>query len=164
MKHNWQNSGQLGQPVGYTMTKVGDVRWGWLWRKSTWDIRTDAEHPLTYISSSGLRYRMDRHFVSDFGSIPPPLRALPGLNETRFIGYLFHDSAYCHGGLWMSFDGGGEYSFQRLHRDVVDGLLREMVERDPTPGGMILAASIYYAVRSFGGLARYGGGDVRSMG
>jgi hypothetical protein len=164
MRGRFINTGHGGlDPRGYELNYLDQTRWGLLWRKELWEFRLLPYTSLQYRSNVGDLWCPNRYFLTDFGSIPPPLRGLPGLSAARFLfPYLFHDSGYSDGGLWRSVDGGLTWVFRELTRAQVDALLLEMIQNDVHPGGFVLAHAVHGAVRVFGGLCNYAGGDPRT--
>jgi hypothetical protein len=154
------NTGMMGQAKGYDERLDHYDRWGWLWEKPIYEITINQSKPLTYIDTNGDLWQPDFHFLTDFGSIPPPLQSVPGLDRERFANaYLFHDSSYTHKGLWM-LNSTGNYRFVGLERKKCDEMLKEMIRFEMSPGNVVLAGIIYRAVRLFGG-SGYGRGDYR---
>lgn len=88
---------------------------------------------------------------TDFGSIPVPLRGLPGLSETRFARpYLFHDGDYTEHAVLVSRDGGSTWEHTIISRQEADAFLLEMIQFDVDPGGKCLRNTIWSQVRMWG--------------
>ncbi len=137
---------------------IESKRWGWLWRVDTWQYCADAKAPLTYCQPDGTMIRPDRHFYLDFGSIPPPLAAFPTLSRTRFLGpYIFHDSGYRFGGLWIKTSWEEEWTFAEYTRDAADDLLRRQIRA--WGGNEYQAALVYRGVRLGAPWVKYPSGD-----
>jgi len=96
--------------------------WGFLWKVDEWVYYANAERPLTYIAPDKTEMQPNKKFNTDFGSIPPPLMAMPSLSRTRFLhSYLFHDSGCRQGGLYVRPVGStGPFVFQQITRDQMD--------------------------------------------
>ena len=136
-------------PQGYTSTIVGHRRWGWLWRVAERRIELDADAPLTLETWPHNFVQTDRIFVSDFGSIPPPITGVPGFSKTRFPkSYLFHDSACQQKGLYVASAIDGPYEFKPLGHEFVHALLRACVSAEGCSS--VNAAAIHRAVSWFG--------------
>jgi len=171
MKGRFLNSGQNGQLMGYDCDLVGHEKWCLFWTKPVFEFHLSRNHPLTYRANDGTLYQPDRHFVFDWGSVPPPLQGLPNLIHDRFLFYPFHDSAYMDGGLWVVspeiradnyLDLVTNRQFVKLPRKKADDLLREAIPNDPTPGSIVVAGAVWSAVRAGGVFCNYGkAGDVR---
>jgi len=98
--------------------------WWGLWKVDIWEYFTNPGYPLTHIQPDGTRTQPDRHFITDFGSIPPPLMSFPSFSRTRFIhAYLMHDSGYKHGWLWTMKPGTVAYVFTLYTKAQMDDLL-----------------------------------------
>ena len=104
-------------------------RWGWCWSVPLFEFR-QGRPPLTFHDADGTCYQPDNHFVSDGGSIPPPLWGIPGLRLNPMAwtrSYPIHDSLFQYGGAYVRSRGEGRYAFRLLARTFADGLLRRMV-------------------------------------
>jgi hypothetical protein len=99
----------------------GQESWGWLWKVDSWIYYSDPIRPLTYLAPDGRQMQPNRKFHTDFGSIPPPLMALPTLSRTRFLhAYLFHDSGCRQGGLYVRQGAVGAFGFEQMTRAQMD--------------------------------------------
>lgn len=164
MAPGFQNTGStrngIREPVGYTARYDHSERWCWLWTREIYEITIDRKNPLVYVDEAGAWWMTDRHYTTDFGSIPPPLQSIPGMDRERHrFPYLFHDSAYQEGGLWKSLDSGRTWRFHELARVEADKMLSEMIRHDLEPGGAITRLTIFWGVR-LGGVNAYGQGDL----
>ena len=151
MKPHWLNRyGGYSDPiVGYTD--------GW-WSKPIREVTLSETNPITYVDADGYGWQSDRHFKTDWGSVPRCVQLLPGYDRERYVGYLLHDSAYnvhdaANGhGLWRtktvletSVDASGmisflpvqkflavreNFEFIRLDRGQVDAMLHDMILAD----------------------------------
>lgn len=116
--------------------------WCFFWKVDEWIYYADPINPLTYVAPDGTEMRPNKKFYTDFGSIPPPLMALPSLGRTRFIHtYLFHDDACRHGGLWWKKPGKSIFIFQSMSRDESDEWIKLWVGAD---GGNAWQRQIIY--------------------
>lgn len=159
-------------PKGYTLVK-DPIRS--TWRKAIYEFTLDGNFPLTYVSASGVKYRTDRHFYTDQGSVPKLFCQL-FVPKDRFLGFYLHDSAFIHGGLWMNEpqwemtteigrDGMlnfvPKFVFREMTREKVDALLHDMVLADPRPGWNFTANCVWLGVRIGSLWTHYGEGDAR---
>lgn len=157
---NWQPDNDPGMPFeykcGYLCQKNYDEKWPTKygpWTKTIWDC--EIRFPsLMYVCENGNYIKPSFNFYkTDFGSIPPPIRGLPGLSETRFLlGYLFHDNIYIVNGhwVWISYDQGNNWTSISFTREQTDNLLREMIIHDPQPGNIFIRNIIWSQVRMWG--------------
>ena len=166
MKPGFYNTGYLvdgvKQPKGWHSDPCGQVPYlkifGWVVSyKAIYDVRMVREHPLTYVSNNGICYRTDRHFQSDGMSNPKATQIF--WERLRFLGPIFHDSAYCFGTLWQSeweVDKNGvliawpSFTEKEVTRKQADDLLFEMLENDPFPANAASSYAIWSAVRMSG--------------
>ena len=130
---------------GYELDKVRSERYMLIFPKAIYEFNLDAKDPLTFVLDTGVMLQPDRHMAeTDLGSIPVPLQ--PFFPKDEFLlSYLFHDSAYKHGGLYVRKPGDADYTFEAMNRDDIDGLLRMMIKAEG--GGAIKRSLIYNAVR-----------------
>ena len=120
----------------------------------------NVEKRLTWISPEGHKVQLDRHFETDFGSIPPPLGVFPSLTRTRFLPpFLFHDSGCQHGGLWIEKAGTNGFVFYDMTRLELDRLLRVWV--GAWGGNALQRCEIYTGVRIGAPFMKFPTGDVR---
>lgn len=138
---------------GYDTHWLRTEKWGWFWPftwcKAIHSFQLHRLHPLTWVDRNGMHYQPDRHEQeTDLGSIPPPLRARFPQDEYE-PAYVFHDSAYRHGGLYTSVTLDGPYKFTRMTRKEADDLLADIIYA--LGGGACKRATIWTAVRAFGG-------------
>lgn len=149
----------IQQPLGYKDRFDHYDSWGLFWKKPIYEITIVMNHPLMYRDVNGKLWMTDKHFWTDFGSTPPPMQSIPGLDrELHRFPYLFHDNDYQEKGLWCSEDEGKTWKFVKLSRMQSDLLLYEMVKYDINPGGLCNRISIFAGVR-LGGYFNYGKGD-----
>ena len=123
-----------------------DPEWeGRMWGKPTWEFTNSPTDPLT-CELQGTLYRPDNHFRTDYGSVPRLAQVLMPMwfDRARFTrSYIFHDSSYAHGGVWVGITGG--WKFHKLTRKQADQLLRDMVRLEGGSRGA--ASAIYWGVR-----------------
>ena len=148
----WINSGLNGQVCGYrTDLDHYEERIWPLSPISIYRFCLDADNPLTYQDAAGADWQPDRHYLTDWGSIPNCLAW--HLSRTEALGFLLHDSAYSHRGLWRRRPGDSAFTFCRLERDEVDRQLRDSYLAQWHHGGRVQrlrargrAAEIYAGV------------------
>jgi hypothetical protein len=120
------------------------------WSATMWEFTNDAERPLTF-ARTPFSAQPDRHFRTDFGSIPSVCQIIPALQKDRyFYSYLFHDSAYRHHAWYVSIDG-SPFARCGITRAQADLWLHEMLLIQGASS--LTAATIYRAVRLFGRFA-----------
>lgn len=123
-------TGDLGKLVnvhGFDFIFHHYERYAVVLRKPIFEFTLHELLPLTFIDDRGRAWRPDRHFFTDGGSVPKclqwafdPLDALPG--------YIFHDAACLHGGLWCMEPGGYTFEFHKLGRYERDAMLYAIQE------------------------------------
>jgi hypothetical protein len=160
----FQNTGMtrngIREAVGYTARFDHSERWCWFWQRQIYEITIAKHNPLVYVDEAGAWWMTDRHYFTDWGSVPPPLQSIPGLDRERHrFPFLFHDSGYQEGGLWRSTDSGRTWLFIELARVEVDKMLAEMIRHDIEPGGTVNRLAIFWGVR-LGGAGHFGRGDL----
>ena len=105
----------------------GDHWQGGFWGKQIYEFRNNRRTPLT--ATCGIvQYKPDNHFFTDLGSVPLTLQySLPKwFAKDRYIrAYIFHDSAYKHGGVWVCING--KWTFRNLTRKQADDMLYHML-------------------------------------
>ena len=183
MKPGFYNTGMIVDGVkqlkGYECDQLMQVPYltigSWvLSYKAIYDFTLNPLHPLTFLHPAGVFIRPDRHFQTDRMSNPKCTQWI--WERDRFLGAFFHDSTYCHGGLWMArgaswksvpeLDETGtikflpKFEFQEMSRLEADNLLAVMIRHDPAPGSRLSAAAIWLGVR-LGGWASWQKGDFR---
>ena len=107
-------------------------RWGWFWKVPLFEFR-QGKPPLTFHDYDGSNYQPDNHFISDGGSIPPPLWGLPFFTLNPMAGpksYPPHDSAFKYRGLYVRRRGEAFYRFRLLPRKFLNDLLKRMIEAE----------------------------------
>jgi len=145
--------GWFENPRGFRRDKLRNQRYLLLFHKAVYEFTLDSVAPLTFHLPSGVRIQPDRHLAeTDMGSTPASLQLF--VPKDRFLlSYLFHDSAYHHGGLYMAYPPySDEFNFQPMSQFEADCLLRTMVRAEGASA--VGAALIYRAVR-LGGWASY---------
>jgi len=129
------------QPALDAQGRVLFKRWGLLWKVPLFEFTNSPIAPLTFCDADGSDWQPDNHFVTDGGSIPPPLWDMPFLslgpwNSPR--AFPLHDSIFTYGGAYR----GGK--FYRISRDHADGILRRAVLADT--GSKASAAAVRIGV------------------
>ncbi len=106
--------------------------WLW-WRVPLWEFTNDPDDPLTYRDGDGTDYQPDRHYLTDGGSIPPPLWGLGVLQLSPWAfprPYSFHDCGFQYGGLYVRRPAGIAFVFERMTRQALNALLCRMIRAD----------------------------------
>ena len=111
----------------------------------------DADHPLQFRMKDGTVLRTTDGFPTDGGSVKP-IAAQLWIPKDRFIGFLFHDDIYQHGGCWRKRPG-CDWEWVRLSRAQADELLRMMCRCDPVPCGAWKSGLVWAGVRIGGWVA-----------
>jgi hypothetical protein len=137
---------------GYDLHWVRNEKWGFWpfrWSKAIHTFQVDLRNPITWVDKDGMHWQPDRHEEeTDLGSIPPPLRSCFPQDEFE-PGYVFHDSAYKHGGLYCSVTLDGPYEFEKVTRKFADNLLADIIMA--LGGGACRRGIVWSAVRCGGG-------------
>ncbi len=94
-------------------------------RKAIFEFSLDSKAPLIFEDKDGNWWMPDRHFFTDWGSIPITLQWL--IPKDTYLGYLFHDSGYKHHGLWFSEAGYQKFCFKKLTMTQANELLYDMM-------------------------------------
>jgi hypothetical protein len=94
--------------------------------RAIFEFTSEAVAPLSYETDTGRMIRPDRHFFTDGGSVPLLAESL--IQRDAFLpAYLFHDSAYEHGGLFECPQGSDIFTFRPYTRAEADELLRQQI-------------------------------------
>ena len=105
-----------------------------------YEITMDAEKPLTFVWPSGVRWRTNKHYYSDSGSIPMIAQAVVGAGDLYLLPYMFHDDIYRAHGIWISNHPDDPFRFCPLTRAEADrSCLHEMILAD---GGTVFDADL----------------------
>lgn len=141
---------------GYNLHWLRNESWGWgfwpfKWTKAIHSFKLHPQHPIVWVNTKG-HWQPDRHEEeTDLGSTPPPIRSCFPQDQYE-PGYIFHDSAYKHGGLYHSVFLDGPYKFKSLTRSEADDLLADIIMA--LGGGAGSRGTIWTGVR-MGGWASY---------
>lgn len=112
------------------------------------------ESPIMFRQSDGTLLMPAERFKSDGGSVKPPV-ATYWINAWRFKpGFLFHDSMYESGGLWVK-KPGHLWEWVEVTRAEADALLLLFCICDPTPCGWWKSHIVWSGVR-MGGWVHWG--------
>jgi len=115
-------------PYGYDLVKIGAKRTLFGRRVAQYRFMLDPETPLTYVDAYGLKYQPNKRYETDMGSVPWLLQ-LRCPKDKYLVSFLFHDSAWNHGGIWCcSPDMDEPWDFMKLSRKEANDMLKEMVE------------------------------------
>ncbi len=96
-------------------------------------FRLNLDSPLTYHDGKGGKIQPNRKYITDLGSVPKPLQTFVAPDKYK-LSFLFHDSAWEHGGLWYCAPGYEEYVFIPTSRRSSNRLLKAMI---PVEAAMI---------------------------
>lgn len=133
------NCGQFLNKKSYTLTKVADKPWGWLWNVTEYEVKTFG---LLWQAADGLQVKPFPEYISDGCSTPPPMWNMPSLDPDRFLlTGLFHDGGCKYGGLLIKDVCEKEFTFRRLTRLDLDNYLRLWVGAE---GGNAVQRWLYY--------------------
>mgnify|MGYP001566276374 CR=1 FL=1 len=159
---------EFGVFLNYSPIKVEWVRqepwltwWpGSLWKVDIWEYTAHRKRPMEYVLPhefilengtrlpAGTHIQPDRHFLTDFGTVPPFFNGFPSLTRTRFLGpFIIHDSVCRYGGLWIILPTEDVAHFVVFSRLNGDDLLRLMVGSVPWNGNLAQRTMIYSGVR-----------------
>lgn len=132
---------------GYTLRKIGNQPYLWLFERALYDFRITSIQPLTYDDGTRL-IRPDAHFVTDMGSIPLFLQ--PIFPKDGFLlSYIFHDSCYKHHGIYVRDPvSDAKWRFVTQTRRQADEMLWRMIGVE---GGPIAKWIVWLGVRVGGG-------------
>ena len=120
-------NGAFEHTAGYTLRKVRDTAYLWLFTRAIYEFRLDPTAPLTFHHPAGYRLRPAACYETDMGSTPGMLR-LFFPKDRYLLSFLFHDSGYKAGGLFKAWPDESEFVFTRQSRREIDELLRLMVQ------------------------------------
>jgi hypothetical protein len=145
--HGW-----FENPQGYSLTWLRNERYAWLFTKAIYEFQLNLDSPLTFHHPDGRRIQPDRHVSeTDMGSVPLTLQMwIP--KDRYLLAFLFHDSGYDHGGLYVALPGQEQFGLAVMSRLQLDELLRLMCRAQGA--WWTTAAAIYRAVR-IGGAGAY---------
>jgi hypothetical protein len=93
-------------------------------RKAIFEFKL-LDPPLIFEDGTGNLWMPDKHFFTDWGSIPVLLQWL--IPKDTYLGYLFHDSSFKHHGLWFCSKGETVWRFQPLTMTQANKLLYQMM-------------------------------------
>lgn len=131
----------------YELDKVGWIG-GW-WGKPKFEFTNSIQDPLTY-DDGDIMVRPDNHFYTDKGSVPRIFQTILPIwfDRARFErAYIFHDSAFLHGGAWVATKG-GDFMFIEMTMKQANRYLYDMVIAEGGSKGA--ARAIYSGVQMFG--------------
>ena len=129
--------------------KLDPAGWsGGFFGKELYEFTNDDADPLT--CELGCRLiRPDHHYLTDLGSVPKTLQYIcpKWFAKDRYPrSYLFHDSAYKHGAIWIGVPGG--WKKVKATRKEVDQMLYDMIILEG--GSRANARTIWMGVRAGG--------------
>lgn len=130
-------------PKGYKAP--WDHNEGIIFKKAIFEFSLESP-PLMFKDKSDDIWMTDRHFFTDWGSIPTILQ--PIIPKDLYLGYLFHDSAYGHHGLWVCRKSQNIFIFQPLTMTESNKLLYEMMLAQNALS--LTANTVYYTLQSMG--------------
>lgn len=141
--------GRFINPQGYKAPWHHNVDSCFVFKKAIFEFTLDAQKPIIFEDGSFNLWQPDKHFFTDWGSIPVFLQWL--IPKDAYLGYLFHDSGYGHHGLWLKEHKKEKFVFQELGREDVDLLLYNMMMAQEA--WKITAETVYKGVRIGGSFA-----------
>lgn len=125
-----------------------------------YDFQLNLHHPLTLICGArwkeigirlGSKLQPNRHFTTDFASIPTWLQWMPGLRKDSFLTPFLHDSAYTERAIWICEPGEDVFKRKSVGRYEADKLLEFGLGAEGA--NAITRAAYFNAVHLFGGHA-----------
>jgi len=121
-----ENLMYFANPEGYVLKKIRNERRLFFPDKAIYRFTLDQGSPLTFCANSGADYQPNRQYETDMGSIPLFLQWR--IQKDRFLlSFLFHDSAWTHGGMWVRNKYSEEFRFVDMSRWQSNMLLSSMV-------------------------------------
>lgn len=132
---------------GYECPKIRDQKYffGLLPPKAIYRYKSDEDNPLTLLFTDGKYYRPNKNFETDMGSVPRVLQFF--IPKDRFLlSFIFHDSIYKEGGIWVSDTYDGPYVFKKLSRSKGDSMLKVMTTLEPSPAGVVASSCVWFGV------------------
>jgi len=113
-------------PQGYDCPKLYEGKNSIGELSAIYDFTLDPVAPITWHDGLGGRYQPNKHYSTDYGSIPKWLQ--PWIPKDRYLmSFLFHDSACEHEGMWYAAPGETVFVFVEMSRKEANAMLREMV-------------------------------------
>lgn len=144
-----RNSGQfINGWDGYTLRKLRDESYLLIFTKAIYEFRLNDKKPLTFTAPDGTRYQPDRHCETDMGSIPLSLQMVYP-KDRYLLSFLFHDSGWRHGGLYVKRLGQKRFTFQKMSLGKMNKLLGLMIRCE---GACLLTKGIIRAGVELGAL------------
>ena len=146
------------------VTPLDEYERHWFTYKRLYLYEADPKKPLTFHHPDGYLIRPDKKFKTDMGSVPLFLQWIcsPLFAKDRWLrSYLFHDSAYCHKGLWFAKHDPNKFEFCKISRKEADGLLKLMIK---SQGGNLSSPAVRLGVRIGGRKAWKKKEDLRKVG
>ena len=130
------------------------VRHVGFWGTPVYEFTLDAVNPLTFIQADGVAVQPDRHFFTDWGSIPKAVQLIPGFDAHDWLAFLFHDSGYQNAGLYFKAPIATGFEFVAMTRlEVDDWMLNGIYAQGATERrerrAHFAGPIIYRAVRMF---------------
>lgn len=136
---------------------------GVIFKKAIYEYTANLLRPLTFVSWNNIEYRPDNHLLTNMASVPIVLQAMPGLSKDRhLLPCIFHDSAYCKGGLYVRTPTSNKFKFIPMERVEADDLLRLMCLFDLAPSPLM--SWVYWLGVRLGGRWSWKRGDWRKHG
>lgn len=149
-------------PNGYR-DDVVDVTYSWwslkLHPTVIHRITMHKYNPLTWKGNDHLYYRTNKCYESDLGSTPWVVQWFFPKDQFR-DSYVFHDSWFMEGGIWISGEYDGPYYFRQTSMSMANEFLGEMVQaQGATP---VQKNAIWTGVK-VGGYYAWNKGDRRKI-
>jgi len=141
--------GRILNPQGYKAPWHHNESSLYIFRKAIFEFTADDKSPIIFEDHDGNWWMPDKHFFTDWGSIPVCLQIL--IPKDTYLGYLFHDSAYGHHGLWLMKKGEKEFSFKVLTMTKANDILYQMMMAQDS--WKLTATTVYETLQIAGGFA-----------
>jgi hypothetical protein len=141
--------GRILNPQGYKAPWHHNESSLYIFRKAIFEFTADPQSPIIFEDHDGNWWLTDKHFFTDWGSIPIVLQVL--IPKDTYLGYLFHDASFGHHGLWFLKKGSTEIVFKELTMTQANDILYQMMMAQGA--WKITAATVYETLQLAGSAA-----------
>jgi hypothetical protein len=114
---------------GYYLKDAGMGRYVGKLKKALYQFTASMTNPITFRRENGELIQCDRHFTTDFGSIPRLLQPIVPASQYR-APFIFHDSAFLHNGEYVKGSDDLVFSFRPLTMSEANERLYEMMRAE----------------------------------